>query len=677
MTFLYPWFLLALAAISIPIIIHLFHFRRFKKVYFSNISFLQRLSDETQKQAKLRHLLVLFSRILAISFLVMAFARPYIPLRDADEGTSEQLISVYIDNSFSMEAGPGIGNLLEQARQNGEDIVGLFQPTDQFQLLTNDLEARHQRFTSRDEFLRMLNEVSFSPAVRTIPEVVQRQTDLFREEPGNNNRISFILSDFQKITAHRDELQPDSITDYFFIPFHTERLHNLFIDSVWIENPVRLAGQVITIDVRVYNDSDQRLENQPVRLFINDTQRSVATFSVGPHSHADVSLNYTLGDNPLQQGFVEITDHPVTFDDRYYFSFSLSQDIPVMVINQASPNRFLNALFSADTTFILRNVQVGAIDYSLMGSQNLIILNEVTAIGSGLAAELRRYVSEGGNLLIFPAENPDLASYNELLSALQVAGYDGKDDQPTRVTALNELHTIYGGVFDRLPENLDLPSVDQYYIIERQTRGREQYLMQLQNGNYFFTSTPSGQGMVYLSAVAANDRFSNFHRHAMFVPTVYNIALHSSTFYPLSYTIGQEETILIRNYQPEAGSLFTISGNQMEIIPESRNLGNNIQLLLHNQVQNHGNYSLGTNNELMRTLSFNYNRRESMLESLNSEQLSDISRDFENIYLVEPGNVSLERQMELLKGGRHLWRLFLLIGLLFLVAEVVLLRLFK
>ncbi|MFW5725290.1 MAG: vWA domain-containing protein, partial [Bacteroidota bacterium] len=223
MTFLYPWFLLALAAISIPIIIHLFHFRRFKKVYFSNISFLQRLSDETQKQAKLRHLLVLFSRILAISFLVMAFARPYIPLRDADEGTSEQLISVYIDNSFSMEAGPGIGNLLEQARQTGEDIVGLFQPTDQFQLLTNDLEARHQRFTSRDEFLRMLNEVTFSPAVRTIPEVVQRQTDLFREEPGNNNRISFILSDFQKITAHRDELQPDSITDYFFIPFHTER----------------------------------------------------------------------------------------------------------------------------------------------------------------------------------------------------------------------------------------------------------------------------------------------------------------------------------------------------------------------------------------------------------------------------------------------------------------------
>ena len=94
-------------------------------------------------------------------------------------------------------------------------------------------------------------------------------------------------------------------------------------------------------------------------------------------------------------------------------------------------------------------------------------------------------------------------------------------------------------------------------------------------------------------------------------------------------------------------------------------------------MQTHGNYTLSTNDERLRVLSFNYDRRESLLENLGSQQLNIIAGNFNNVFVVEPGSVSLEKQMELIKGGRQLWRLFLLIGLMFLVAEVVLLRLLK
>src|SRR5687767_13764757 len=115
MRFLYPSFLFALLAIAIPIIIHLFNFRKFKKIYFPNVRFLKEVKLETQSKSRLKHLLVLASRILAITFLVLAFAQPYIPASEKEIIKGEQTISIYIDNSFSMAALGKNGTLLDEA----------------------------------------------------------------------------------------------------------------------------------------------------------------------------------------------------------------------------------------------------------------------------------------------------------------------------------------------------------------------------------------------------------------------------------------------------------------------------------------------------------------------------------------------------------------------------------
>ena len=82
MQFVNPLFLIGLVAIAVPILVHLFNFRRYKKVYFSNVDLLQQLQSETKKQSQLRQLLVLLARILAIVFLVLAFAQPILPKGD-------------------------------------------------------------------------------------------------------------------------------------------------------------------------------------------------------------------------------------------------------------------------------------------------------------------------------------------------------------------------------------------------------------------------------------------------------------------------------------------------------------------------------------------------------------------------------------------------------------------
>ena len=144
MQFLYPTFLFALAALAIPIIIHLFYFRRFKKVYFTNVRFLKEVKEEKSARSKLRNLLVLAMRLLALAFLVFAFAQPFIP-RDEEVKAGVKAVSIFVDNSFSMNALSQDVPLLEKAKERAREIVKAYAVDDQFQILTNDFEGRHQR----------------------------------------------------------------------------------------------------------------------------------------------------------------------------------------------------------------------------------------------------------------------------------------------------------------------------------------------------------------------------------------------------------------------------------------------------------------------------------------------------------------------------------------------------
>jgi hypothetical protein len=82
MNFVYPSFLWALTALSIPIIIHLFNFRKTTRIYFSSNRFLRQVQEATTAKRRLKHYLILFSRLLFLLFLVLAFAQPIIPARE-------------------------------------------------------------------------------------------------------------------------------------------------------------------------------------------------------------------------------------------------------------------------------------------------------------------------------------------------------------------------------------------------------------------------------------------------------------------------------------------------------------------------------------------------------------------------------------------------------------------
>src|ERR1700757_1699744 len=197
MYFLYPAFLFALATLAIPVIIHLFNFRRYQKVYFSNVQFLKEIQEQQASRRNLRERLILAARLLAILFLVLAFARPYLPGNNAANSGKQQAVSVFVDNSYSMQTLNKEGTLLDEAKRRAKEIASAYSINDRFQLLTQDLEGKHQRLLSRDEFNDAVDAVKISPQSRSLQQIADRQQSLLAEQRGAIRSI-YLISDFQK-----------------------------------------------------------------------------------------------------------------------------------------------------------------------------------------------------------------------------------------------------------------------------------------------------------------------------------------------------------------------------------------------------------------------------------------------------------------------------------------------
>ncbi|HET8964402.1 MAG TPA: BatA and WFA domain-containing protein [Chitinophagales bacterium] len=685
MNFTYPAFLFATVAIAIPIIIHLFNFRKFKTIYFSNVRFLKEVKQETQSRSKLRNFLILACRILAVLFLVFAFAQPYIPVKNKKIIPGQKSVSIFIDNSFSMEAVNKNGTLLDEAKKKALEILSSYKPNDRFQILTNDFEGKHQRLVNKEEFNTLLDEINISPATRSLPEILARQKDVLQSS-GNGAKVAYILSDFQKSIVKPDQLKNDTTIDLNFIPLTAAIRNNIYIDTCWFDSPVRQLNKIENLHVRIKNRSDKMVENNSIKLFINGIQRTLASFSIEENNQTEVILSFPNKESGSQQCYVILNDYPVTFDDTFYFSYEVAENVSVLSINVSgadevkSQGPYITQLFGTDSLFVLKNAAENKLEYSLFPNYNLIILHGLQSISSGLTQELKRFADNGGSVLVFPSPHADLAEYKAFFEAMNARFYEGLDTADTKVEKINLEHPVYKDVFDKKTfqsTNLDLPKIYSHYSFSPSVRTAEENLLRLQNGDPFLSRYKVEKGNLYVCAVPLNTDFSNFAKHALFVPTMYMIAINSQLHQPLFYTIGKDEHI-------ETTKLITgenvyhiqNESTHFDVIPEHKILDMNVQINIHNQISEGGNYYLYAGKEKIMPLSFNFNRVESDLACYTKDDLQAL-RDTDqlaNVHILNSGEKSMAAVIDL-DEGKKLWKWCIFFTLLFLAFETLLLRL--
>ncbi len=679
MHFINPYFLFGFFAIGIPILVHLFNFRRYKTVFFSNLSFLKELQQETKKQSQLKHILILIARILAICCLVMAFAQPYLSKNNKPQYNSN-LVNIYIDNSFSMESSSLDGNLFNEAVRKAKEIALKYHPSDIFHLITNDLELKHASWVNRDEFLELLNGLKISPASKNISEIIKKQLSFFDKKVGSN-KLLYVLSDFQKNSTDVSNFPKDSATFFTLLPIQSKQVNNVYIDTCWLSSPMIQKGQSISITCRIKNASNVDVEKVPLKLSINNAQKAIASVDIKAGEALEIPLNFMPTEDNIQQGEIEITDYPIVYDDKLFFSFSVETQIPIQIINQNSESNYLSKLFINDTMFHLQNSSVNNLDYQGLKNFRVIILNGIEQISESLMQELLLFTKNGGSLVIFPAKHINSDSYHLLSEKFQISDFDKIDTGSVKISEINFFHPLYRDVFEKMPENIDLPKVNAHYILKNKINSLSEPLLKMNNGDYFACTQNIEKGKVYLFATPVDVQWSSLFEHAIWVPTLLKITFLSLPQSNLFYNLNEENDVIINNFSLTGDANIKIKSNKgnFEMIPSFRNIENNLSISFHQQIPDAGNYVLLIDGKPIKGISFNFNRKESDRAMYTPEELNKSlsNSKLNNYQVLDIGNKPISKEIIQEQSGFALWKIFVILTLLFFTIETLLIRFLK
>lgn len=690
MSFLYPSFLFALGAVAIPVIIHLFNFRTYKTVYFSNVSFLKNIKQETKSKSEIKHFLILLVRILAIAALVIAFAQPYIPVTEQEIKVEKNLVGIYIDNSFSMDAESKYGNLLEVAKNKAHAIVDAYNTDTKFFCVTNDFEQKHQRLVNKQQVIEFINEIKVSPRTRNLSEIVSRQQDfLVDNEVADTANIMpkqavYLLSDFQQSISDFQNMKNDTNMLVRIIPLTTQPTNNLYIDSCWFETPTRKLNEVEQLFARVINKSADAYNDIPVKLTINDTVKAINSININEFSSKIIKLSYNNTQTGILCGKIEITDYPITYDNVFYFSYEIAEQIDALTISEHDENIFINALFRNDNYIFLSNTDINHVKTSDFGKYRVIILNELKSIPSGIIQELMNFTETGGTLIFFPNIDGDIETYNKLLNLLQTNYITDLDSQKIKIDRIDYQSELYNSAFKSTNENIDLPVVFSHFVYSNQTQTNDKPLLTAENNHRVLSMAKFGKGKVYLSAIPLSARYSSFVKHPVFIPTLYNMVLYSQPSADIYYTIGNNTVIEINpGNTSETYPVYHIvnKSNTIDFIPQhsSNIIGGSQKLFIRNNVKNADNYFVTLTNRPVCGISFNYNRFESDLSYYSETEINKkiAQYKFINFSIIEKADSFLTSSIKEISQGKQYWKLFIIMALVFLGIETAILRLWK
>lgn len=672
MSFAYPSLLWALGLLAIPLLIHLFNFRRYRKLLFTNVHFLKEVLQESRARRNIKHWIILIMRVLALAFLIIAFARPYIPLSSNANSQNGRPVYIYVDNSFSMGSSGEQGPLLDVAREKARQMARALAKDHPLYFISNDeLPARPSDLRT---FEQKLDELNYSSRFRSTDEINRIINNAARRH-GQKGR-AYLVSDLQKCNTTEAPSAADSLIEYFIVPVKSSLRRNISIDSLWFEEPVFRRGAVLKAGIALSNFSDEAVNDLSLKLLINGTTASVTALNLQAGEKLVTELKFSTNDTGWIEGRVEIMDHPVVFDDKLYFCFYSAAASNILFIENKESSNFAQKLFETDSFYRLNRVQETDVQYAGLGQYELIVLSGLEKISSGMAASLQTYLVKGGHLAIFPAANGS-TDVSELSKLYGIRSYGKVLQSNQTADQIDQQHPLYRGVFEKMPENINAPQIKKIHEALGNPSTLESYPLQSRNGLPVFANVTHGKGNILQSFVALSDEWGNMHRHALFVPIMLNMGLPQTQQIPL-YAHTQSGLLFpLASSSPLQQGDVIMRSERSEWIPELNGAVGKNQIQIDPQMNEAGVFKLQNKaGNMIQLMALNHDRKESDPGLLSDEEalaLWDLPTD----HLMNSEAEVLGESIRLATSGKQLWTYFVALSLLFLLIEIILLRIWK
>ncbi|MCA6075317.1 BatA domain-containing protein [Fulvivirga sedimenti] len=662
MSFQNPQLLFGLFALVIPILIHFFNFRKTRKVYFSNTRFLQKVKESTATRKRLKHYLILASRLLFIFFLVLAFAQPFLPAPESS--SSGDPVFVYLDNSWSMsnEVDDGVP-ALDRSIGFLDELVRQFPPTTQYKLLTNDFLASSRTLKSAREMEELITEIEYSGVPRRMDEVLSR---LEADTQGSSVNL-FWLSDFQKATLGADVLNFDSSRQINIVPFEFSNDANAFVDSLYVENPLMITDEQVRLHVIFSKVGGSGSGEVIAKVYLDGVQSGTASVSLSANSRQELVFDLSVDRSRPHRGKIVFEEFPVTFDNEFNFVLNIPETIVVLDIKGGDAITPVELVYGNSDLFDLVSQPASNLDYNQIELSDLVIINGINVLDPPLATALNRYLGAGGTVMMIPGENISVESYRNLngLGSLQL--YDSM--------GLNTLSTpdydnpFFDNVFEERNDRLQMPAA---IPIVTSDIFREK-ILSFPDGKPFL-SVRRGTGDIYLMSTPLSEAYGNFSRHALFVPVMYKVAVSGKSERNELYRYINRSSFSLKQDSTATNSLYKLIREDEEIIPQQRVDGNRIYFEVPRFTLSTGFYELYRDETFLGLVAFNTDPEESDIRQMNREE---VVQAFQG-KLVDVLSVDSQSDFAGVISekfiGKTLWKEALMLALLFLLLEVLLIR---
>jgi hypothetical protein len=642
MLFLNPLLLWGLLAASIPVLIHLINKRRHKTIQWAAMQFLLKATRESRGKKKLRHILILTCRSLAIAALAFAAARPIVSGLIGWGGGSIDTVLLLLDRSASMETKPGDGLaprrqiVIEKVRDTMKNLGATRL------VLIDSASGRPQEISSPD----VLAEIAATAPTDTaadFPTLLARAADFLSDTTGRSE--VWLASDLQASNWHpEDERWAAARASLAALP-QRPAIRVLSLTGPSAPNTAirilgsRRSGDEMLFDLEILRAADSRGSTTlPLTTNLNGT-RTTETLTLPSQSlRFQKRVNLPAG-SATGSGWLSIPADGNPRDNSTFFAYGPARPVKSVIVAPAGEAADYLALAAAPPGFGNQATQrIDPANAASLNTGDLAAILWAAPLPTGPAYELiNRFLTSGGHVIFFP---PGISSDHSFLEL--------KWSNPTEAPAgkffiLKDWNHSDGPLRDGI-DGTSIPA-ERLKAIRRQIPlGDTTALARWEDGEPLITRRIVDHGTAWFVGSLPDYTWSNLGDADVLLPTVQRVIAAGADRFDASYltTVGSDAA------QPLAGETRT----RLDDYGTADSA---------NAAHESGIYRLGE-----RLLAVNRPAQEDNPEILSREQLNQALEGTRYTLLDQAGQANDPSL------SRDVWRAFLIAVLFFLISEAIL-----
>ena len=689
MSFLAPWLLYGLGALSLPILIHLWQRRRVVEVPFSTLRFLKAIAARTSRSSKIENLLLLLLRCLLFALVVLATARPVMLARTAQffGGEVPRTVVLVIDQSMSMgcraagqprlEAAKACALALFDDLKQG-DRVAVIAAGDRAELLV--AEPTIDRTVAR----KAVESIQLTPTRSDFAQAL-REAGKILERSERGIRQVFFFTDNQESGWRSTLANPAAVFDTAWkqsepqcIVVRPDELPagNACVKQVRIVSPFLIPGSTLQGVATVENFSTSPLHDL-VQIYLGNERVAQRSADVPPGAAVEIPFEFQAPfvEGRWARGTARLSGDNLPADDTFYFSLPVYRPPRVTVAEGTSlgperlrPGFFLRKALAAGTenAIQVRTLSAAQLDETALESETAVFLADPGHLSDRSVARLERFLEGGGSVVLFPGDQTRLTDYDNapFLPAKPLASRNlAAGRQPVHLA--DPAHPLFADAWD---SGTPFPALPQQRLLDWKLNASAQALLTLgaaEGGLPLLIYAPRGAGRVLIVNASADRTWGDFPLSPAFVPLVQQIARFSATQGGRDQRLSVGDPVPLPPNLPRDKNVaitYPDASTRSRMIPS----GADARTMLLERTEQAGFYVAAAGEENV-VFAVNADRMESNLRPLEPAALDKLTA---NTQLA--GREALVQWLARSKGLVPLWPLLLVLALLVFAFEAML-----